>query len=172
MVPTVDDVERFEEELTEDGAVIGAAVGTFKDLFGLVARATDAPGGQALSRIQRRRLAREAVGRSELRLLAASARRAGFPAALDELISELQGALEDPAALAERAGEAGEYEREIARLYAAYEEVRAESGRRDDHAYATEDHGRAPREARCMGPAARLPLRLRRPHPGAARAPL
>src|SRR4051794_27025584 len=79
VVPTVDDVARFEEELTERGAVIGAAVGTFKDLFGLVARATDAPGGQPLSRIQRRLLAREAVGRSELRLLAASALPGGVP---------------------------------------------------------------------------------------------
>src|SRR5262249_52296850 len=81
---------------------------------------------------------REAAGRAELVLLAASARRPGFPAALDELISELQAALVDPVALAERATEAGEYEREIARLYAAYEEVRAGSGRRDDHALATE----------------------------------
>jgi ATP-dependent helicase/nuclease subunit B len=138
VVPTVDDVERFEEELTHHGAVIGAAVGTFKDLFSLVARATDGPASPPLSRIQRRRLTRQAVGRTELRLLAASSRRPGFPAALEELISELQAALIDPAMLTERAGEAGEYEREIARLYAAYAEVRAESGRRDDHTVAAE----------------------------------
>ena len=40
VVPTVDDVERFEQELTRDGeVVIGATVGTFDQLFALVARA-------------------------------------------------------------------------------------------------------------------------------------
>src|SRR5262245_36468307 len=44
VVPTVDDVERFEEELTRDGdVVIGATVGTFDQLFRLIARATGAP---------------------------------------------------------------------------------------------------------------------------------
>ena len=141
VVPTVDDVERFEEELTESGAVIGAAVGTFKDLFSAVARATDAPSPLPLSRIQRRRLTREAVERAELRLLAASSRRPGFPAALEELISELQAALIDPATLAERAAEAGEYERELAGLYAAFESVRTETGRGDDHTLAAETTG-------------------------------
>ena len=141
VVPTVDDVERFEEELTEGGAVIGAAVGTFKDLFSAVARATDAPSPPPLSRIQRRRLAREAVERSELRLLAASSRRPGFPAALEELISELQAALIDPATLAKRAAEASEYEQELARLYAAFESVRAATGRGDDHTLAAETTG-------------------------------
>ncbi len=137
VVPTVDDVERFEEELTRDGdAVIGATVGTFDRLFELVARATDAAAGPALSRTQRRRLAREAVARTELRLLAASSRRPGFPAALEELLSELQAALIDPAALRERAAEAGAYEIEIAALYGAYVEVRDELGWQDDHSLA------------------------------------
>ena len=108
VVPTVDDVERFEEELTrDDQVVIGATVGTFDQLFGLVARATDAPAGPAVSRTQRLRLAREATARAELRILAASSRRPGFPAALDELVSELQAALVDAASLRERAAEAG-----------------------------------------------------------------
>ena len=59
VVPTVDDVERFEAELTREGdAVIGATVRTFDQLFGLVARATDAPAGPALSPAQRRARAR------------------------------------------------------------------------------------------------------------------
>src|SRR6476619_3586420 len=79
VVPTVDDVERFERELTGNGAaVIGASVGTFEGLFRLGARATNALSGPTLSKTQRRRLAREAVSRSELRLLAASSRRPGF----------------------------------------------------------------------------------------------
>src|SRR5690349_13762449 len=137
VVPTVDDVERFEEELTRDGdAITGASVGTFKQLFGLVARATDAPGGTPLSRVQRRRLAREAIAGAELRLLAASARRPGFPAALEELASELQAALIDPATLAERAEDAGPYEQEIAALHAAFLEARDRLGRQDEHSLA------------------------------------
>jgi len=139
VVPTVDDVERFEEELTAGGAaVVGASVVTFKELFRQVALATDAPSGRALSRIQRRRLAREAASRVDLRLLAASSRRPGFPAALDDLISELEAALVDPVALAERAAEAGAYEREIAALYGAYLELLAETGRADEHTLAAE----------------------------------
>src|SRR3954453_4116576 len=62
VVPTVDDVERFEDELTQDDAVvIGATVCTFDQFFGLVARATDAPAGPAISRTQRLRLARAAA---------------------------------------------------------------------------------------------------------------
>jgi ATP-dependent helicase/nuclease subunit B len=139
VVPTVDDVERFEEELTAaDEAVVGASVGTFKELFREVARSTDAPPGPALSRIQRRRLSREATSRAELRLLAASSRRPGFPAALDDLISELEAALIDPDALTERASAAGDYEREIAGLYAAYLQALEESGRHDEHTLAGE----------------------------------
>jgi ATP-dependent helicase/DNAse subunit B len=137
VVPTVDDVERFEAELTREGdAVIGATVGTFDQLFKLVGRATDAPVGPALSRTQRRRLAREAVARAELKLLARSARRPGFPAALEELISELQSALIDPATLGERATAAGPHEAEIASLYRAYVETRDALGRHDDHSLA------------------------------------
>jgi ATP-dependent helicase/DNAse subunit B len=137
VVPTVDDVERFEEELTREGeAVIGASVGTFARLFSLVARTTDAPAGPALTRNQRRRLAREAVSRVDLSLLARSSVRPGFPAALEELLSELQAALVDPATLSERASEAGAYELEIASLYEAYRQVRDELGRHDDHSLA------------------------------------
>jgi ATP-dependent helicase/nuclease subunit B len=136
-VPTVDDVERFEEELTRDGAAVtGASVGTFKELFALVARATDAGGGPPLTRIQRRRLAREAVGRAQLRLLAASARQPGFPAALEELVSELEAALVDPPTLAESAAAAGPYEEEIAALYAGFVEARDRLGRDDEHTLA------------------------------------
>src|SRR3954447_2769914 len=137
VVPTVDDVERFEGELTRSGgAVIGASVGTFDRLFGLVARAVDAPTATPLTGTQRRRIAREAVARTRLKLLAASASRPGFPAALEELIAELEAALVDPGTLAERAAEAGAYEAEIAGLYEAYAEVRAQLGRHDHHTLA------------------------------------
>jgi ATP-dependent helicase/nuclease subunit B len=137
VVPTVDDVERFEEELTRDGdVVIGATVGTFDQLFAMVARATDAPAGPAVSRTQRLRIAREAASRSELRILAASSRRPGFPAALEELVGELQAALVDPLSLRERASEAGAYELEIASLYESYLAIRDELGLHDDHSLA------------------------------------
>jgi ATP-dependent helicase/DNAse subunit B len=137
VVPTVDDVERFERELTSGGEpVIGASVCTFERLFALVARATGAPAGQALTPTQRRRIAREAVSRAELKLLAASSRRPGFAVALDELISELQAALVDPATLSECAAEAGPYELEVAALYEAYVAVRGDLGRHDQHSLA------------------------------------
>jgi ATP-dependent helicase/DNAse subunit B len=137
VVPTVDDVERFEDELTTEGeVVIGATVGTFDQLFGLVARATDAPAGPAISRIQRLRLASEAASRAELKVLATSSRRPGFPAALQELVAELQAAMVDPLALRERATEAGPYEVEIASLYESYLMVRDELGLHDDHSLA------------------------------------
>ena len=137
VVPTVDDVERFEDELTTEGeVVIGATVGTFDQLFGLVARATDAPAGPAISRIQRLWLASEAASRAELKVLATSSRRPGFPAALQELVSELQAAMVDPLALRERATEAGPYEVEIASLYESYLMVRDELGLHDDHSLA------------------------------------
>ena len=116
--------------------MIGATVGTFDQLFGLVARATDAPAGPAVSRTQRLRLAREAASRAELGILATSSRRPGFPAALEELVSELQAALVDPVALRERAAEAGPYELEIASLYESYLRVRDELGLQDDHSLA------------------------------------
>jgi ATP-dependent helicase/DNAse subunit B len=137
VVPTVDDVERFEEELTRDGeAVMGAKVGTFAQLFGLVARATDAPAGPAVTRTQRRRLAREAASRAELRVLAASSRRVGFAAALEELVSEMQAALVDPAALRERAVHAGPYEGETASLYEGYLRLRDQLDLHDEHSLA------------------------------------
>jgi ATP-dependent helicase/DNAse subunit B len=137
VVPTVDDVERFEKELTSEGeVVIGATVGTFDQLFALVAGATDAATGPVLSRTQRLRLAREAASRTELRILAASSRRPGFAAALEELVSELQAALVDPVSLRERASEAGSYELEVASLYESYLSARDELGRDDDHSRA------------------------------------
>jgi len=108
--------------------VIGATVGTFDELFALVARSTDAQAGRAISRTQRLRLAREAAARAELRIFAASARRPGFPGALEELVSELQAALVDPVALREQATVAGPYELEVASLYESYLEVRDELG--------------------------------------------
>ena len=108
VVPTLDDAERFETELTgRIGAVIGATVCTYDRLFSLVAQATEVPSPPLLSPIQRTRVAREAVERAGgLKLLAASSKRAGFASALDELVNDLQAARVDPrhARLAGRRG--------------------------------------------------------------------
>ena len=137
VVPTVDDVERFERELTSTaGAVVGAEICTFERLFALVARDAGVPSGPVLSRVQRQRLAREAASRAPLRLLAASSRHTGFALALEELISELQSALIDPPTLSEAAAAVGTYESEIASLYEAYGAVRDELGRTDQHTLA------------------------------------
>ena len=150
--------------------MIGATVGTFDQLFALVARATDAPAGPAVSRTQRLRLTREAASRTELRILAASSRRPGFPAALDELVSELQAALVDPVSLRERAAEAGPYELEIAALYESY--LRASRRARLSTTTTPSPPPRPPRsvDGPSLGNAPGLPLRLRRPDHRAARA--
>ena len=138
VVPTFDDAERFERELTDQGAVLGATVCTYERLFRLVARATGAEAPAPMSPIQRRRLAREATERvSGLKLLAGSARRLGFPRALDELLEDLQAARVDPGTLGERAGEAGAYEAELAEVYASYCALREELGQGDSHTLAS-----------------------------------
>lgn len=137
VVPTADDVERFEQELTSEGrALLGATVCTIDRLFSIVARALEVPARPTLTAVQRRRLASEAVTRAELRLLHASARQPGFPTALEELISELQAAGIDPPTLAARASEAGPYEQELASLYRCFCEARDELGREDAHSLA------------------------------------
>jgi ATP-dependent helicase/DNAse subunit B len=138
VVPTLDDAERFEQELTRGGdAVLGATVCTFDRLFGLAASATGAPAPPTLTEVQRSRLAREAVRRARaLRLLAASSRRAGFASALEDLVTDLQAARVDPETLRERAADAGDYEREIAELYASYCAARDQLGRADTHTLA------------------------------------
>ena len=137
VVPTRDDVERFEEELTRDGTpLVGARVCTFDPLFRLVAGALGVPSRPPLSDVQRRRLAAEAASRVDLVRLAASARQPGFASALEELISELQAAGIDPVTLGERAGEAGPYEAEVASLYRAFCELGDEMGREDSHGLA------------------------------------
>src|SRR5262249_61025892 len=92
--------------------------------------------GPAIGRTQSLRLAREAASRAGVRILAASSRRPGFAAALDELVSELQGALVDPVAFGEQAGQAGAYELEVAELYRSYLAIRDELGLHDGHSLA------------------------------------
>src|SRR5215207_7061801 len=101
VVPTVDDVDRFQSELCAGGAVLGAEVTTFDGLFATVATAGGAPPRPGLTAAQRLGAVAAAIAeqRSSLRPLRGSAGQPGFPVALERLLEELQGAGIEPGAL-------------------------------------------------------------------------
>lgn len=142
VVPTADDVARFERELcNRPGGALGGDVTSFPGLFDEVARACGAAAKPPLTGMQRVWLARAATVRCELRLLRRSSLRSGFAPALEALLSDLGAAGMDAAALgaaidaAEEADDAAEvrYEREIASLFSAYEQLRDQLGAADQH---------------------------------------
>ena len=134
IVPTGDDIARFERDLCAGGRpAIGATIRTFASLTGEIASATGAEVAPTLTPPQRLALIRAATATTPLRLLDRSSRSPGFATALDLLISELQAALVSPGdlrAAADAAGEAG-HELELAALYQAYEDLRDRAGRAD-----------------------------------------
>jgi ATP-dependent helicase/DNAse subunit B len=137
VVPTLDDSDRFERELCAGlGGVIGGRVGTFAQLFEQVLTAVGRSSPPVLTPVQRVRVAREGAARAELVLLARSRERRGFAPAVAALISELQGVGLEPGDFAERAATAGDYERELARLFEGYAAVREELGYGDSHTLA------------------------------------
>jgi len=139
VVPTADDAARFERELCGgDGALLGASISTFHRLRDEIAAATGAPVRPLLSDAQRLALVRGAVRDANLHLLAAPARQPGFAPALERLLGELQAALLGPDELARAASEieGGEYEAELATLYAGYVKRRDAAGRDDPHSAA------------------------------------
>ena len=135
VVPTGDDIARFERDLCADGhAAIGATIRTFGSLFDEVAAVTGLAAPPRLSQPQRLALVRAATAATELRLLARSASAPGFAAALDLLIAELQAALVSPAdlrAAADAADGDASVELEVAALYERYERLRDGAGRVD-----------------------------------------
>lgn len=137
VVPTSDDVDRFERELCErPGGGLGGIVTTFPGLFREVATAAELGDAGALTRMQRLWLCRAAARAGSLDLLARSAPREGFAPALERLLEELQSAGLDAAsfdALIDELGDGGAYEREIAALFAGYEGLRDGLGRGDEH---------------------------------------
>ena len=146
VVPTGDDVDRFERELcARPGTLLGGKVTTFPGLFGELAGCYGVGTSPALSRIQRIWIARAATRRAELRLLRRSAAHEGFAPALEQLLSDLQAAGLDAAAveaaveeLERESGGTAAYEREIAGLFTAYEGIREALGRSDEHLLAAE----------------------------------
>ena len=136
VVPTADDASRFERELCgPGGALLGASISTFHRLTDEIAAATGADLRPLLTDAQRLALIRSVVRDTDLRLLGASRGQAGFAPALERLIGELQAALIGPEELSRAAAEldGGEYEAELARLYAGYVARREAAGRDDAH---------------------------------------
>jgi ATP-dependent helicase/DNAse subunit B len=133
VVPTVDDVFDFERELSSSSpALLGGSIVTFGGLFAEVARTAGEPPPDPLSEAQRIRLVTAAIERVGLGPLGSSARRPGFPRALDQLIKELQAAGLDPETVSAQAStlESSAYLGDLASLFAAYSELR------DGHSYA------------------------------------
>lgn len=140
VVPTLDDVYAFEQELCANGAVLGADVMTFGGLFRAVATAGGAPPGKVLTPAQRLGAVAAAVTaqRSELGPLRGSGLQSGFPLALERLLDELQGAGLEPADVEAVAGtlEGSAYLGDIAALFAGYARVRDGLGTVDAHGIA------------------------------------
>src|SRR4051794_14795575 len=128
VVPAYRDVEHTLRELADGGAVFGTSVLVFRKLFEEIAQRCGAAPGKRASEVQRDVLVEEAVRGLELRELRESAERPGFARAATRLISELEGAMVEPAAfesaLAAWAGHGPRrpYAREVAALYSAYRE--------------------------------------------------
>ena len=112
VVPNRAEVERVERELlTRSPALLGGTIGTFDDLFVLIARG-DGGGRAVATDAQRSLVLRRVLRRTELNGLRASARFGGFGDGLVGAISELEAGLLSP----EEVG--GDLER----LYAGYRE--------------------------------------------------
>ena len=145
VVPTLDDVYAFEQELCANGAVLGADVMTFGGLFTAVATAGGAPPGAVLTPAQRLGAVAAAVTerRSELGPLRGSALQSGFPLALERLLDELGGAGREPADVEAAAGtlEGSAYLGDISALFAGYARVRDRLGTVDTHGIARDAIG-------------------------------
>ena len=140
VLPTLDDVFRFERSLCASGAALGGSLMTFRDLFREVARCTGVPAVGELTPAQRLGAVSAGIGASRDRLgpLRRSAARPGFALPFERLLDELQGAGLEPASLGSGAQtlESSAYLGDLAALFAAYAEVRDGLGRLDVHGIA------------------------------------
>jgi ATP-dependent helicase/nuclease subunit B len=140
VLPTLDDVFRFERGLLKSGAALGGSVMTFGELFREVARCTGAPSGEELTPAQRLAAVSTGIGaaREGLGPLRRSAARPGFAMPFERLLDELQSAGLEPASLGSGAQtlESSAYLGDLTRLFAAYAEVRDGLGLPDVHGIA------------------------------------
>jgi RecB family exonuclease len=118
VVPNRTEVDRVERDLlARSPALLGGRIGTFDDLFQLIALG-DGRHRPVATEAQRALVLRRALGRTSLNGLGASARFRGFTEGLLGAISELESGLLDP----------GDLEGDLARLFAAYCEELEELG--------------------------------------------
>jgi len=140
VVPTLDDVYRFERELCEGGASLGGATTTFGGLFRAVATSGGSAPATELTPAQRLRAISVAIAERRDRLgpLRRSAWRPGFALAFALLLDELQAAGLEPAAVEAGTGtlEGSAYLNDLTTLFAGYAEVRDRLGRTDSHGVA------------------------------------
>jgi len=137
VLPTLDDVFRFERTLLKSGAALGGSVMTFGELFREVARCTGAPSGGELTPAQRLAAVSVGIGAAgnELGPLRRFATRPGFAMPFERLLTELQSAGLEPASLDSGAQtlESSAYLGDLTRLFAAYAEVRDRLDLLDGH---------------------------------------
>lgn len=96
IVPNRSDVDRVERDLLRRcGCLLGGAIGTFDDLFALIAAGDS---GQRLlaTDTQRALVVRRALSATALETLATSARTTGFADSLLQTLGELESGLVDP----------------------------------------------------------------------------
>src|SRR5437764_2215425 len=142
VVPTARDADAYSRELAAEGAVLGGSVVTCS---GLAREIASRVGYQqtCVSELQRQRLLRRALERTELVTLAESASAPGFAAAALELIAELERSLISTGRFAQalNAWADGDewrvrYGREIASIYRKYTRQLERLGRVDAELYA------------------------------------
>ena len=159
VVPRLEDVEHTRRELAEAGATLGVRVVRFGGLLELIAARVDPELAAALraTPFARELLVAEAVRRTPLRTLGASARRPGFARAASRFAAELGGAMVDPPRLrrALTAWAAGgprrPYAEDLAALYDAYAAALHRAGLVDDEAFARRALDALRREPRAFG---------------------
>ena len=122
IVPTRPDVELVERELVARcGALLGGSVGTFDDVFRRIGPGDDGPRLPTATDAQASLVLAQAVARTSLNGLSASARSRGFVGSLREAIRDLESGLL----------EGGAIEGDFARLYHAYRDELARLGLTD-----------------------------------------
>jgi ATP-dependent helicase/DNAse subunit B len=140
VLPTLDDVFRFERSLCESGAALGGSAMTFGDLFREVARCTGAPTVGELTPAQRLGAVSTGIGtaREGLGPLRRSTSRPGFAIPFERLLDELQSAGLEPASLGSGAQtlESSAYLGDLTALFAAYTQLRDRLGLHDVHGIA------------------------------------
>ena len=170
VVPTAADVSHYGQELAAGGVVFGAQVLTFENLVREIGRVAGVK-ARPLGRVARDRVVRAAIADAHLRRLAPSGAAPGFAARGGRPVRRAAALAGRARALHARPARLGRRALRrrargpVFRLPAAAGDARAPRPR-------GRGVGRARRAARrpgALGPAARLPLRLRRADPRAAR---